>query len=201
MRAILSLILIGLLGLSMGVKAEDFPRLAQVQLALDNAEIGLLDRNGVKDFTPDILSFERLRYFVLTNDQALRVNSREFAFLPAFEQLVSKMSSGFGTMLRTLDYAESRLVEERADVALEAFEIIRFYALTDQEVLSAENNAQFQGRIRDLQKSVDSGQLRTLLETPDLSFSLIAHLRGEQTEKPRGNVPWPFCKIWRICSD
>ena len=199
-KQILILILMGWTALSKVANAEDFPTLEQVQHGLDYTELGLIQG----DAPQKMLSFQRLRFFVLTNDLALRTDSLEFShyFLPPFKEMVSKMSSGFGPLIQTLDYAEASLVKERAEVALDTFEKCRALVLTDRDVVNAENSSQFQRRMETLKRSVDGGQLRTAMETQNLSNSLLAHLRGGALERVHGGpLPWPLCTIWGGCPD
>jgi hypothetical protein len=197
MKVIRTFCLIGSVATLGMAEAEDFPQLSKVQGALNSVELSLVQRKAEQE----LLVFQRLRYFVLTNDQALRVESLEFNFaVPSFKEMVAGFTSGFVTVLKTLDYAEGRLVEERANVALEAFEKFRFYAMTDQSVVHAEDTSQLQMRMEAFRKSVDSGQFQKVLETPNLSFMLLAHLRGETIPQIH-NLPWPLCTIWGNCED
>jgi hypothetical protein len=200
------------------VTGEEFTKFSAIQYALDFVELNLVQGKAYQEMGV----FQRLRYNVLTDDEALKRDNPEFSFaLPTAKAKLSKLPSGFQIVLKTLDYAEAALLKERANLALEAFEKCRPYVLSDEKVLNAENNSQLQTRVARLTASADNGSLKSSLETPQLSLFLLVLLQEEYSSgenRPlRGsiparlagdpaisfikNLPWPLCTVLGDCED
>jgi hypothetical protein len=61
--------------------------------------------------------------------------------------------------------------------------VIHVKGHAESNVVHAEDTTQLQRRMEALRKWVDSGQFRKDLETPNLSFMLLAHFHGNQSHR------------------